>query len=190
MKKKPPFFLTRKFMAGFIVIIMVLSLGAVFSSDLEQENQNKKINGRWFYPTNQGWFTYLNDKKVEFQYLPDEVSNISTAPFINIRTSKVYIIHDPNIKNLNIESSRRKLAFTLYNLNILSVFACGQEQNCLDSLPIKNCKDINVQGIFLKKGSQTRIYEDHMCYIIEADSSANLLRASEKFIYQLLGFIK
>lgn len=189
MKKEPLFFFKKKFMGSFIVVIMILSLAGVFTTDFDEGKKAKEINGKLFYPYQEGWFTYINNQQIGFSYLPDELEDIQTIPYINFDSQKVYLIIDPTIKNLTFDSSKQRLAYFLDQKNILSVNACNQEQNCPDSMPIKNCEDINEQAILLKSGSKPRIYKDYMCYVIEADTSLNLFKVSEKLIYQMLGVI-
>ena len=189
MKKEPPFFLKKKFMGGFIATIMILSLAGVFTSNFD-EREAVEYNGKWFYPINQGWFTYIGNEQVSFQYLPSELENITSIPFVLIEAPKVYLIHNPNEMNVSTEQAKQRLATILYQKNIFTVNACNQEEGCPESLPIKNCKDIDVPGIYFKSGPEPRIYKDYMCYVIEGDTSLNLFKTSEKLIYQILGVVR
>ncbi|MBS3113295.1 hypothetical protein J4418_04400 [Candidatus Woesearchaeota archaeon] len=189
MKKEPLFFLRKKFMGGFIAVLMILSISAVFTSNTNSEKDPVEFNGKWFYPYNLGWFTYINNVQTAFPYLPDELTNISSLPYVFIDSPKVYIITDPNEKNITFDLLKQRLVYFLNQKGITSVPACSQEEGCPDSLPIKDCKDINVAGIFLKSGVQSRVYKDYMCYVIEGDTSLNLNKATEKLIYLLLGVI-
>lgn len=189
MKKEPPFFLKKKFMGGFIATIMILSLAGVFTSNIN-EKEAIDYNGKWFYPINNGWFTYINNQQIGFQYLPGELENISSTPYVLINSQKVYLITDPDETNISTVQSKQRLASIFYQKNIISVEACSKEESCSETTPIKDCKDIDVPGIYLKSGPTPRIYKDYMCYVVEGDTSLNLYKANEKLIYQILGVVK
>ncbi len=102
-------------------------------------------------------------------------------------STKVYLIQDSTSKNLSIEYAKQVLAALMYEKNIGPVDACSEEKNCPSNFPIKNCEELTVPGIVFRYGPTTTIYKKQMCYVIQADSSLNLLKATEKLIYQWLG---
>lgn len=175
-------------MGLFIIFIMITSLFGFFGDN----NDQKKIeyNGYKFYSINQGWFTYINNKQTSFQYLPTELENITAPAYVNIDGQKVYLLYDPNSKNISTEYSKQRVAAFLYEKNIMTVNACMTEENCPAALPIKTCEGLDVPAVFFKYGSVAKIYKQSKCYVIEADSSTNLYKATEKFIYQYLGVIQ
>jgi hypothetical protein len=188
MKKKPPFFLRREFMGIFIAIIMLASVLAVFTNT--ETEKTKEYNGHTFYTINQGWFTYINGQRMGFQYLPQDLENISSPPFVNLESPKVYLIRDPTTRNITIEQSWQRVAAILVARNIQVVDACSQDKECSNSLPIKDCETLSVPGVFFKSGPNAKITKNYMCYVIEGDTSLNLYRATEKLIYQILGVVK
>jgi hypothetical protein len=188
MKKKKLFILTPKFMGGFLVAIMLLSLVGVFSSNLKQE-ESKKYKDKIFYPINNVWFTYHNSKQIPFNYLPQELENITSVP-VNFNTQKVYLLTDPNTKNITFSSGKQRIAQQLQEDNIRIVEACTTETNCPEILPIKNCDTLDTPAILFKQGATTRISKEYMCYVIEADTSLNLYKATERLIYQYIGVME
>jgi|GEM_PF-6460040 len=185
--KKSPYYFKKWFMGAFIIFIMVTSLFAFFGDNSTEESE---FNGYTFYSLNQGWFTYVNNKQVSFQYLPDELMNITAPAYVNVDGQKVYLLYDPNSKNISTEYSKQRIATFLFEKNILPVNACVTEENCPDSLPIKKCEGLDVPAILFKEGPISKIYKQSRCYVIEADSSTDLYKATEKFIYQYLGVIQ
>ena len=112
--KKSPFFLKKKFMGAFIAIIMVASIGGIFSTGFNNEEKPKDINGRLFYPLNNAWFTYVGNQRYSFEYLPTHLENISSVQFINLDSPKVYLITDVIAGNISLESAKNRLAAVLY----------------------------------------------------------------------------
>ena len=104
-------------MGGFIAVLMILSISAVFTSNTNSEKDPVEFNGKWFYPYNLGWFTYINNVQTAFPYLPDELTNISSLPYVFIDSPKVYIITNPNEKNITFDLPKQRLVYFL-NQNI------------------------------------------------------------------------
>ncbi len=189
MKKKTPFFLTQRFMGIFLIAIMGLSLVGIFSSNLKAD-ETEEYKDYKFYPLNSIWFTYYQGKQIAFQYLPQQVENISSIANIHITGDKIYFLQDPNTNNISTTTAKQKLATILYEKNIRIVEACTQKENCPEDYPIKNCETLDSTAILFKSSNKTQITKQYMCYIIEADSSLNLFKATERLIYQMIGIIE
>jgi len=130
-------------MPSFIVVLLVLSsLGFILGQKGGQENtltNVKDYNGFKFYKTqNDKWVTNVGGVQYWFDYLPEDLVNISIPDFVV--PNKVYFLFNPLEKDNNMDYVMSKLSYVLSNLRKKMVPACISEQGCPD-IPLKNCSE-------------------------------------------------
>lgn len=76
----------------------------------------------------------------------------------------------------------------LYNIPVHS--AMTQEND--DGYPVKSCYDGTDSStvIWLTLGSETKVYTEEYCIIIVGTTEDEIIRAADRFIYQLLGIMQ
>ena len=176
---------------AFIVFLMIFSVAAsVFFYRDNNENQDKdneySYNGYEFKLTQNGWETKIKNNILYFDYLPDELGNITSdldISYITAYTEKEhYIIFDPSQLNYN--------GFEIYKLKLmLSQFgetyfpACSTENNCGD-LPIKKCEK---GDIYLEISSTNEITKTEKECITLKSAEGWMIKVINRYIYKKIG---
>lgn len=182
MKKKVNYI---QLMAWFIVIIMVLSvLGYVGSSFFSEQANQEEYNGFHFVKTsNQQWLLRVNGEEYLFQYLPEELKNVTFSTNLNFNPVKIYFGFQAN-DTINVGFSFSLLAKVFRNKGIKVQEACISEESCPD-IPLMDCQ--NKEGIIMVSGEENGYTEDEKCLIITATDSEELQKLTERVVYHLLG---
>ena len=166
-------------MGFFIILIMIASV-----LNIGEKEEKQKYNNYVFTKTERGWLTYVNNQAIMFNYLPQELEDI-TIPSLNLNSKKVYILIDPEeitIQDYNIQ----RLIYTLRYLNINTFLACSKETNCPD-IPIIDCSNPNFVFYF-KLSNETKTYKENNCLILEGNNDGQLMLV-ERLNYALFGII-
>lgn len=174
-----------KVMAWFIVVIMVLSvLGIVGSSFFSEEERRPEYNRFDFAKVNNQWLLKINDKDYYFQYLPQELENITSPPAISLDIPKIYLAYRPK-DIINYDKAISSMGYVLYHHHkILLQKACAEEKDCPD-IPIINCQE--KPGIVILSGEENSYTQDEKCLRITAADNEKLQKLTERLIYKLLG---
>jgi len=171
-----------KVMAIFIAIIMVLSVLGYVGGSLASSNSKIKYNEYSFIQSGSSW-KLLEYDGFYFQYLPEDLENITSSSDFYITSSKIYLGFKPN-DNISVGNAMNSVSYLLYSNNIIPQEACTIEENCPD-IPIIDC-EMN-QGIIMLSSDTNTYSQDEKCLIITATDTQELNRLTERFIYQQLG---
>jgi hypothetical protein len=173
-----------KIMAIFIAVIMVLSVLGYVGGSLASESKKIEYNGYSFVQNGNMW-RLIEYEDYYFQYLPDELENVSTPPLTYLSSNKIYLGFKPN-DNISVGNSMSSVSYLLYSKNIIPQEACTIEEGCPD-IPIIDCE--SNQGIIMISGNSNTYSQNEKCLIITATDTQELSRLTERFIYQQLGVI-
>jgi len=172
-----------KAMAYFIVFLMVFSiLGIVGSSFFSEDEGKKEYNGFSFIRMGSQWLLRSDGGEYYFQYLPQELENITSPGEIDLNT-KIYLGFQPK-DELNTDKVINSIAYILYKKGQVIQKACTVEENCPD-IPIMDCQE--KPGIVFISGEKNSYTRDEKCLIMTAVDNQELSRLTERLMYKLLG---
>ncbi len=172
---------------GVILISLMLfsSLGYAFFSG-DSNTSKKKYNNFNFIESNGLWATEVGNRVFYFTYLPQEVDNISIKGTYNLQDYS-----EKPIYFINTNEAIGEILRTLGDYVLRYQEACLE--NCTnENIPQKTCEDnliIFKDSQDLSSSSQeiaTEVYKDKNCIYITGD----FIKASDAFLYKLLGIIK
>lgn len=175
----------RKAMAWFIVIIMVLSvmgymIGSFFGE--EEKTEYKDFNFVW---VNNQWRLKAGGGEYYFQYLPQELENLTLKEEIDLNAQKIYLGFQPK-DPINTDRAMNLAGYFLSNKGVVLQKACITEKDCLD-VPLLNCREKT--GIIFISGEKNSYIQDEKCLIITATDEGELEKLTERLIYKWLGVI-
>ena len=176
----------------FVIIIIVLMVSSVigyvsFSGQPVDSTSDYEFNGHKFNNINNLWVTKINEQDIFFDYLPNEVNNISYSNDKLSTSNKVYLSYDPSKKDASMDYIISKLAYSLGVLSYKINLACISEKDCPD-IPVVSC-ETGSNILLLKIGSNVEIYKDQGCLVIEGKDLYELNKVSDRFIYSISGVI-
>lgn len=188
-KKEEKFYQKKAFWWSiFIVVIMTSStIGYLWTGNQKEQNR-VEYNGFTFYRSQGFWFTRINDQQYNFQYLPEDVLNISSTGTLGIG-EKIYLAYDPSETELNTRYPFSILSELLRDKGVRPVYACIAEENCPD-IPIVDCNETDAPIVLFIKGEESRMYNEEQCLIVEIKDNQDVVRVTEKMMYDLLGVIR
>jgi len=170
-------------LAIFIAIIMVSSiLGVMTYSNDSSTASTLQYNGNSFDYINGKYFLELKGSNYVFDNSPYDLKDIPVENFV-LESNKYYILFNPDERDSNMEYFMQKLFLTLNSKGINVQIACDREENCDETLPVKDCDDYS---FYLKSGENTKIYKDNNCIVLEGDSSG-LNKAVDRINLEILG---
>jgi len=163
---------------GVILIgLMVLSTAGYSLMSGDKTNEDKSTyKGFKFVKQSGYWITEINKQAFYFQYLPQDLENVSVYGTYNIA--------DYSGKPLYLVNSNPAAAEILRNLQGISRYqeACISGMNCTSSeFPIKTCSDNVI--IFNFEGNKTEVKKEGSCVYI----SGEMEKSADAFIYKILG---
>ena len=167
----------QQLLSGILIFVLLFSIAgyAAFSGTNKEKDNQRIYNGLSFNLENGFWKTMINEKELVFFSLPYDLGNIS------IEMDRIF--SDYSEKPLYfVGSYPSTIPYNLDGIPIRMQNACIENHSCLDAtLPIKNCSEDNLL-IFIE-GNDSTIYQKENCIYLEGD----LMKVSDKFIYNLLG---
>ncbi len=142
--------------------------------------------------------------KILFHYAPDEVNhifsvedeeNISITPYIFYNTKTIYITTEPDypaavvLSGVEIAKILAIIAKTYTRQIIIDPATTKPVNNSI--YPVITCNDLNVttKVVYLKLGNSTGIYNKKGCVVVQGTDATQLLKASEKLAFELLGIL-
>lgn len=167
-----------------LVIIMIVLIGfsslgyAIMSRDETLETDNSATYGGLKFENSGGyWTTTINNKIFYFNYLPQELENVSIIgnySFENYYQTPVYVVN--NNQAINV------LFYALADIALRVQDACILGEECLNAeFPTKTCEDNLI--IFKNPNANiTKITKDKNCIYIEG----NFFEGTDKLIYRML----
>lgn len=163
-----------------IGIMIVSTAGYAILSNTKNDGGGEKISYKGFnFVRQQGyWMTEANGRAFIFQFLPEEIENISISGVFNLK--------DYSGKTLYLVNNNPASVVILQNLGqSLERYqeACMEGINCTGKdLPVKTCKDNLI--IFLVEEDKG-IYKQDNCVFI----TGNVNKGADAFVYKLAGII-
>lgn len=129
---------------------------------------------------NGGWSSYINGNYYSFDYLPQEVENLTNINY-DFNLNNIYILYDPSDNETGSLVYGVKELFNEFGK--IAFPACIKEKGCGD-LPVYTCSEVN--GVYLISSSENKLYIKDKCLVIDGDydfylKSINYLR------YKMLG---
>ncbi len=176
-----------KAMAYFIVFLMVFSvLGAIGSSFFSDDEREKEYNSFNFINMGSQWLLKIGDKDYYFQYLPEELENI-TSPGVDLNVPRIYLAYKPD-DTINFDKAFNSIGYVLYHhQETILQKACTVEEGCPD-IPIIDCQE--KAGIVVVSGEEDSYTQDGKCLIITAVDNQELEKLTERLMYNLLKVMK
>ena len=178
----------KKLVGVFIVLVMTFSiLGFIGGSFFTEDENIKKYQNHVFYRDAQGWRFQAGSEVYYFQYLPEQLSNITlTSPTYNLfKEGKLYFGYEPGVA-LNTDLAMSKLGTFFYNRNLIVIRACTLEKGCPD-IPLLDCSE--KPGLVFQKTNKTYIEAINKCIVMNARDEIEMNKISERLLYNLLGII-
>ena len=195
--------------AGLIALLMVFSgfLYAILSNPNQTDSsdyiESFDFNGIEFKKHIQGHFVALYpyaNKIIPFSFYLDPRNADEITITDNVRSikssTKVYVAYNPNSNNTRELSAAatefaRILPFSHENISVVAAFT--EDTNPINEyVPVKTCDDANflTSVVIFRTGiNATRIYAKDNCIFVEAQNYSQLLLASDRFAYSVLGII-
>ena len=127
---------------------------------------------------------------------PLSLENISVEGMVNTRVYgdvEIYITINPHA-NLSSKTTIAALEIDkiidnplLYNISVSSAMTLPNSLG----YPVKSCHDgtDDTTIIWLTLGSETTVYTENNCIVIVGTDEDNIIRAADRFVYQLLGIM-
>ena len=181
-------------LAFIIAFVMVGSILGIVSSDRQQSQFKYKDIKFKQDQLNNVWYTTINNQKVIFNYLPQDVEQIELTPDIT-----TLLLNKPEIDTTSkindtfyeeIALAQYNMALTLNSLNLY--IRQGFTANNTFNLPILTCKEATmaVPIIYFQQSNQTKITLENNCIIAEARNNMDILRLKDRLLYSILGIIR
>jgi len=160
-----------------VVLVGVLVLSIVgfgfMNNDGEESDWSEEYNGFEFSRVQGGWGLVVEEQVFYFQYLPQEVENVSVSGNFNIQSylnRPLYFVGDGASSEILNNLGRYVLRYQE---------ACMEGLNCSEELPVKTCED----NLIIFESGEDKVYQDVNCVYI----SGEFVKGADAFLYHLLG---
>lgn len=174
--------------------LMVLSIFGIIFSGYNSGREKVSYNGYEFRQTNEGWSTKIGEQEVQFNYLPESLSEIEIDNSVTelISNSKViYVTFNPNSKKVQaLELMRFEFGNSLSTLFGKFVMNGVTEKHEKYSQPIVNCMNATamIPVVKLVESNETKARAEEGCLILEVDEYS-AIALEERIVYDLLGIL-
>ncbi len=191
--KKESWWNKKNIVSLFIVLIMVSSLLALWEGS---SNDAGKYGDYKFTMEGNGMYsTEINDEKVYFFSLPDQISGIEIAEDISEElkfSDRLYFLFNPKDENIEvIEVLRRSFAedeFPLLGKNMF--FGVSEYDETYSSLPVYNCENATMTTILMETREDVGIYREGGCIVLSAKDSRDLFYVRDRLLFDLFEVIE
>lgn len=161
--------------------LMILStLGYAFVENDSQDTSLIQEYGDYkFYRYGESWQLNVQEQKFYFQYLPQETDNVSIIGIFNLADysgKPLYLV--------NNNPASQEITNNLGNYVLRTQEACltgAENSSVCNDLPKKDCT--NNLFIFIADEAEGKVWKQDNCVYI----SGNLAKASDAFVYKVLG---
>ncbi len=179
----------RKLSAYFVIAILFFSIMAYSVLSIHGNSQTKygKFN---FEQTYDGWKVKAGDFVVLTQFHPNQVEDIEFTGNIDDFSNIVYLVSKTEAEREAAEEISKNL------LSLKTSIAClpedSESEECFN-MTAKSCADADYLEkviVIKEKEEDTSIIYSNNCLAITGNNSLELIRASDKFLYKVLGIIK
>ncbi len=166
-------------LGSFLVLLLILStLGyAILDNQNVTSIETVEYGNLKFERTSQYWATTISGQIVYFNYLPDEVKNVSIEG--NYQLSD-YV--SETIYFVNANPAINQIINSLQNIATRVQEACLEGTQCeVESAPVKNCTD----RLFVYVPGQEKVYKNQNCIYLSGD----VYRTTDRLLYEFYGIL-
>ncbi len=183
-----------------VIIVLVLGLGAFYLYNSFNDKSVFKYNGYYIYQTaptvyNIEFFLKndANPHYISIRYDPRKLDYIPVEQGLKQRVlrEEVYITLSPNLTSESVvgvaEIAKVIGNQFLFNIPVKTALTYRKEE-----IPVKTCEDARVKSsvVLLQLAEKTRVYQHNECIIVEGPTEEEIVKASTKFILNILGITK
>ena len=169
----------KRIIVGSVLIFLMVfsSLGYAFLSDRGDEEWKSSYNDYVFIKTNRLWGLEKDGGVFYFQYLPQEIENVSVTGFYSIED-----YFDKPLYFVNNNPASQEILNNLGNYILRYQDACLSGMNCTGAVE-KTCEDNVIIFEEAENIEETKVYKNRNCVYISGD----LAKGADAFLYKLLG---
>jgi hypothetical protein len=167
---------------GIILIgLMILSTAGyslIGNDDEESDSSTNEYNGFKFIRQRGLWRTSFSGLSFGFQYLPEEVENVSVSGSYDLN-----LYSGAPLYFVNPDSATSEILNNLGGYILRWQEACLEGEDCEGDLPVKNCdENLIILGVEPLEENVTRVYQNESCVFISGDS----VKGADAFLYKVL----
>lgn len=183
-----------KILVIFIAFIMISSVfGVIFYGFNNQNNNKVEDKGITFIDRQGYWYTTIDGTEMIFNNLPSNVEYIELPQELKDRLSNAFQLditselEDPLNEYIALVEHEAQLALTAKNIYVRTGFTTPSDYN----VPIITCDDAtqSVPILYYKESNETKVYMQDNCIIAEAVDGIDILRISDRILYEVLGIL-
>jgi len=172
---------TNQILIGVILIFLMVVSTAGYSLLSREDGGSigsEKYGNHTFYRDQGMWGVLLNGETYYFQYLPNEIENVSISGYFSASqySGKVlyFVNNNPASQDVLIDLNKKFLR---------AQDACLNNSLCNGDFPVKNCDDNLI--IFENPDNETRVWQERNCVYISGD----FLKGADAFLYKVFEII-
>ena len=194
------------------LFVMIFIIGAIIvgffiagslagdGTDEGPEISYKKYNGFNMINISGMWYTQIqlpdseNVHDIEMRNSPWEVEHVPIsedvmAPTLN--SSLIYLTIDPNMTSLGVVAMIEVGRITGDKYDLLNIPTRGALTEKGKGAPYVTCQNAteDTRVILFRTADATQVWEDEGCIIVEGTNATQLVKAADRFTYQLMGVI-
>lgn len=185
---------TKKFIVYFIAFIMITSVFGIVFSGYRQQSASLEYNNIKFVGENNKWSANINNKKLFFDYHPEEVEFINVSSEITALLKNTYEIDVTSDANSTFKDTIALAEYSMSGfLNDLNIYLrIGFTTDNEYDLPIIQCSNATglIPVIYFKKSNRTLISLENNCVIAEARDDSGFIRIKDRLLYAVLDIIR
>jgi hypothetical protein len=171
--------------------IMIFSTFGIILYGYDSGTDRQQYKGLTFKRSGALWTTEINNKPVQFTYLPQDLVNINiSSDAKSILSAKAaFLTFNPNSRRVQqMEVLRLQLGRQMYDILGTITVPAVTEENTLYKQPLVDCNNAtqSMPVILIQDSNSTRITSKGSCVTLETDQySINAVQ--DKLMYTLLG---
>lgn len=190
-KKKPN---VKLYIGLFIAFIMVTSIFGFIESSRTENKASFEYNGFDFFQSEQGLYTKIDDKKVFFYYLPQQVEHLEMPPEalrLILNSKVVALTYDPSSEHKKVLGGIQYELIPVFEDVLGIIIQRGLVDNKDYKLDKVTCEDATefIPVIYFKKDAEEIVLEKN-CVIINSEDAAGFIKMYNRLLYGLFGVIK
>lgn len=174
----------------FIAMLMILSVAGFLLSETDSGQTLFYKEKHKFIKLQQGYRTKIDGKDFIFNYYPSQLEDINAPQFLPVAFNGVKVVsitYEPRsqIKEIMAELQYFDEGF----FNQFDIFVQrGVTEKTEESLDVLDCTNATqeVPLIRFTEGNETKIEQKERCIILQAQTSNEMVRAHERFLYSYL----
>jgi len=189
-----------------VVIVLICFLGYIYYVK-EIKAKMHRYNGFDFYKGDLVWTTEIQIGEqpytIPFYYHPKEVEDVLVEANVEKKvqrlnaSDRLFITLDPDLESravvAAVELSRiTGSRYRIYNVPTHGALIRPSSTSKADAVnPIITCANANNQTVvvWLKLGDANVVHSKDNCILLEGQSSEDLIRVTDRFVYRLMGIM-